>query len=130
MKEKPPAPAKPKWGMLLLLFAAATGVSYGLVFLLRGPAESEPANRPPAMRGIAGGQSHTGTTELEAWNDGTPAHGVRIDGFWIDETEVTNASFRKFVEATKYVTTAEKPPDVEELMKQLKPGTPPPAKED
>lgn len=38
-----------------------------------------------------------------------PAHNVRVDGFWIDPTTVTNADFRAFVEATGYVTFAERP---------------------
>ncbi|MGZ4972706.1 MAG: formylglycine-generating enzyme family protein, partial [Limisphaerales bacterium] len=29
-----------------------------------------------------------------------PAHSVKLDGFWIDVNEVTNAQFRKFVQAT------------------------------
>lgn len=36
------------------------------------------------------------------------AHSVRVDGFWIDRHEVTNAQFRKFVEATGYETLAER----------------------
>jgi formylglycine-generating enzyme required for sulfatase activity len=40
-----------------------------------------------------------------------PAHTVRVDGFWIDATLVTNAQFHAFVEATGYVTFAELPPD-------------------
>jgi formylglycine-generating enzyme required for sulfatase activity len=47
----------------------------------------------------------------------------------MDKTEVTNAQFRKFVEATGYITTAEKAPDWEEMKKQLPPGTPKPADE-
>ncbi len=38
-------------------------------------------------------------------------HFVRVDGFWIDRHEVTNAQFKKFVEATNYVTLAERPVD-------------------
>jgi formylglycine-generating enzyme required for sulfatase activity len=41
--------------------------------------------------------------------DEAPAHRVQVDGFWIDSTTVTNALFRKFVEATGYVTIAERP---------------------
>jgi formylglycine-generating enzyme len=35
-------------------------------------------------------------------------HIVRVDGFWIDRTEVTNAQFAKFISATGYVTLAER----------------------
>ena len=42
---------------------------------------------------------------------------------------VTNAQFRRFVEATGYVTVAERKPDWEELKKQLPPGTPKPSEE-
>jgi formylglycine-generating enzyme required for sulfatase activity len=40
-----------------------------------------------------------------------PAHLVDVDGFWIDAAPVTNAQFEAFVEATGYVTTAERPAD-------------------
>ncbi len=35
-------------------------------------------------------------------------HVVRADGFWIDRHEVTNAQFRQFVDATGYITLAER----------------------
>lgn len=56
-----------------------------------------------------------------------PEHEVAVDGFFIDITEVTNAQFRKFVEATGYITTAEKAVDWEEMKKSLPAGTPKPA---
>jgi formylglycine-generating enzyme len=37
-----------------------------------------------------------------------PAHRVTVDGFWMDRHSVTNADFRRFVEATGYVTLAER----------------------
>ena len=40
-----------------------------------------------------------------------PVHRATVDGFWIDRTPVTNREFRKFVNATGYVTFAEIPPD-------------------
>jgi sulfatase modifying factor 1 len=40
-----------------------------------------------------------------------PVHRVTVDGFLLDRTPVTNRAFRKFVEATGYVTVAEIKPD-------------------
>jgi len=40
-----------------------------------------------------------------------PAHRVSVDAFCIDRTPVTNRQFEAFVQATSYVTFAEKPPD-------------------
>jgi formylglycine-generating enzyme required for sulfatase activity len=40
-----------------------------------------------------------------------PARRVESDGFWMDETPVTNRKFARFVEETGYVTVAERPPD-------------------
>jgi len=44
----------------------------------------------------------------------------------MDETEVTNAQFKKFVDETGYVTTAEKGIDWQEMKRQLPPATPKP----
>ncbi|MEZ5708112.1 MAG: SUMF1/EgtB/PvdO family nonheme iron enzyme [Blastomonas sp.] len=44
-----------------------------------------------------------------------PVHQVRVDGFWIDPHEVTNRQFAAFVDATGYVTIAEKPVDPREF---------------
>lgn len=55
-----------------------------------------------------------------------PARPVRVAGFWMDEHHVTNSEFRAFVDATGYVTTAERKPDWDELRKQLPPDTPKP----
>ncbi|MEM1296643.1 MAG: formylglycine-generating enzyme family protein [Verrucomicrobiota bacterium] len=57
------------------------------------------------MGGDAGemdGSSHSHQTAY-------PIHEVHVDTFWIDETEVTNQQFAAFVEATGFVTFAEKP---------------------
>ena len=40
--------------------------------------------------------------------DESPAHMETVQPIWVDKTEVTNAQFREFVEATGYVTTAER----------------------
>jgi formylglycine-generating enzyme len=40
-----------------------------------------------------------------------PAHLASVEGFWIDKYAVTNEQFAKFVEATGYLTSAERAPD-------------------
>lgn len=75
---------------------------------------------------IKGGEYLMGSSNEGGRTDEYPRHKVKVSGFWMDATEVTNAQFKKFVEATGYVTIAEKAPDWEELKKQLPPGTPQP----
>jgi sulfatase modifying factor 1 len=43
-----------------------------------------------------------------------PAHEVEVNGFWIDAYQVTNAQFRRFVNATGYITVAERVPTIDE----------------
>jgi len=43
-----------------------------------------------------------------------PVHRVTVGGFWIDRTPVTNREFRKFVNATGYVTFAEIKPNAKD----------------
>lgn len=74
---------------------------------------------------VPGGEFTMGTDDADAWLTERPAHRVRVEAFWIDRHEVTNAQFREFVEATGYVTTAERVPDAAELRRQLGPGAPP-----
>jgi formylglycine-generating enzyme len=40
-----------------------------------------------------------------------PSHNVRVGGFWMDRTPVTNRQFKEFVAATGHLTIAEIPPD-------------------
>ena len=75
---------------------------------------------------VEGGTFAMGAADAEGRPDESPQHQVTVSGFWIDATEVTNAQFAEFVEATGYITTAERAPDWEELKKQLPPGTPKP----
>ncbi|OKH64862.1 sulfatase-modifying factor 1 [Mycobacterium sp. SWH-M3] len=49
-----------------------------------------------------------------------PAREVTVDGFWIQPYQVTNAQFTEFVDATGYVTVAERPVDPDDF-----PGAPP-----
>ena len=81
------------------------------------------------MKWVPGGEFTQGTDDARSMPNERPARRVRVEGFWMDETPVTNAQFRAFVEATGYLTTAEKPVDWEELKKQLPPGTAKPPEE-
>jgi sulfatase modifying factor 1 len=64
-----------------------------------------------------GGVNPVGMSEggHEQMDDARPVHRVYVDGFYMDATEVTNAQFAKFVEATGYITVAEKKPTHEEF---------------
>jgi formylglycine-generating enzyme required for sulfatase activity len=64
---------------------------------------------PPArdMAWIPGGTFRMGSNDF--YPEERPAHQVTVDSFWMDEHAVTVAEFRTFVEATGYVTVAERP---------------------
>ena len=85
-----------------------------------------PVKNLDGMVWIPGGTFQMGSEDSQARPDEGPVHSVTVDGFWIDQTEVTNEQFAKFIEATGYITTAEKPVDWEEMKKQLPPDTPKP----
>ncbi len=76
---------------------------------------------------IPGGTFDMGGDNKQASPDEYPKHKVTLDAFYMDVTEVTNAQFQQFVDATAYVTTAEQKPDWEELKKTVPPGTQKPA---
>ncbi len=84
------------------------------------------AASPPGMVWIPSGQFTMGTDDARSMPNERPSHLVKLDGFWIDEHDVTNSEFEKFVEATGYLTTAEKPINWEEMKKEVPPGTPKP----
>lgn len=76
---------------------------------------------------LSGGEFMMGTNSQESYQHERPAHPVKVNAFWMDTTEVTNAEFKKFTEATGYITIAERKPEWEELKKQLPEDTPKPA---
>jgi formylglycine-generating enzyme required for sulfatase activity len=93
----------------------------------KAAADSGKSASHDGMMWIKGGTFSMGAADSEGRSDEYPLHTVTVDGFWMDATEVTNAAFATFVEATSYVTTAERAPDWEEIKKQLPAGTPKPA---
>jgi len=119
------------WAILLLVFPALIGFAVNWAI----SAQSTPAlqvihgdgtSGPRGMAWVPGGEFLMGSVSKMAQPNERPAHKARVHGFWMDEHHVTNAEFRKFVEATGYVTTAEKKPDWETLKVQAPPGTPRP----
>ena len=73
-----------------------------------GPSRGQSLKKaPPGMLWIPGGTFLMGTNDKESFPNERPAHFVQVQGFWMDEHDVTNAEFSKFVEAAGYVTTAE-----------------------
>jgi sulfatase modifying factor 1 len=83
---------------------------------------------PPTagMVWIPAGEFTMGTDDPRSFPNERPVHRVKLGGFWMDQHDVTNDEFKKFVDATGYITTAEQKPDWNELKKQLPPGTPKP----
>ena len=66
---------------------------------------------------VDGGQFRMGSATH--YPEEAPVHRVSVDGFWIRPTAITNAEFRDFIDATGYVTIAERPLDP-----KLYPGAP------
>jgi formylglycine-generating enzyme required for sulfatase activity len=86
-------------------------------------------NSTENMVWIEGGSFEMGGDNDQARPDEWPKHATSVDGFWMDETEVTNAQFQAFVDATGYITIAEQEIKLEDIMSQLPEGTPPPPPE-
>ena len=126
-------PSGPGLGAVLVaLVALACGTALGVAF--RGKHEDakpefivgDGVAGPAGMVLVPGGEFLMGSDHKLAQQNERPAHRVRVAAFWMDRHHVTNAEFRRFVEATGYVTTAEKKPDWETIKVQVMPGTPQP----
>ncbi|CAG9171188.1 Hercynine oxygenase [Cupriavidus laharis] len=110
---------------------AAIGGGVSLILASRSPGhpravEGDGVDGPEGMVWIPGGVFLMGSNHKLAQRNERPVHKVRVHGLWMDSTHVTNVQFAKFIQATGYVTTAERKPDWETLRVQLPPGTPMP----
>lgn len=61
------------------------------------------------MTWIPGGTFQMGSNDF--YPEERPVHRVTVDGFWMDENPVTNAEYHDFVQATSYITVAERRPE-------------------
>ena len=66
-----------------------------------GPVASATVVRLPGATFLMGSDAH--------YPEEAPTHRVRVDGFGIDRFAVTNADYGAFIDATGYVTVAERP---------------------
>ena len=108
----------------IIAVVAALGIGLGMLLIMPHYGPREPRRRsalshPPSqlrvgaerdgMMWIPSGSFMMGSKDGQP--DEQPVHSVTLDGFWMDKTEVTNEQFKKFVEATGYITIAERKPD-------------------
>ena len=118
-------------GMTLVALIAIVGVVTAFYIYPRHSVQriilGDGIHGPKGMVWIPGGEFLMGSDSKLAKSNEKPAHKVRVDGFWMDQTDVTNAQFAEFVKATGYITTAERKPDWETLRVQLPAGVPKPA---
>src|SRR4026208_439171 len=87
---------------------------------------SQPNAEAPAkdMTWIPGGAFLMGSEDF--YPEERPVHEVTVDGFWMDEHQVTVADFRRFVKATGDVTRADRPLDPADRPRaRPRPGAPP-----
>jgi sulfatase modifying factor 1 len=115
-----PAGQRPwlRWAFLGALAVIGFLAAYGLATLLRQP-PGAPGPAPDGMVWVPGGVSWRGS-DTAGHRDALPWHQVVVDGFWMDVDAVTNEQYEKFVQATGYVTVAERTPKAEDF-----PGAPP-----
>ena len=95
-----------------------------IIFLSFSCSEKKTDNNYSGMVLIEGSTFLMGSNDSEGHPDESPVHEVKVNSFWMDETEVTNSQFKEFIDATGYITTAEIKPDWNELKKDLPPNTP------
>jgi sulfatase modifying factor 1 len=82
--------------------------------------EEPDLDRPTGMVWVPGGKFRMGGTD--GFPDEQPIHEIELDGFWMDSMEVTVAEFKRFADATGYVTVAEQKPNREDFADQLTPA--------
>jgi formylglycine-generating enzyme required for sulfatase activity len=89
-----------------------------LSFTLANVGTASPfASKSSEMILIKGGEFMMGDVFGEGRENEKPVHRVTVSDFYLSSHEVTVAQFREFVEATGYVTSAEGPENLAEMMR-------------
>lgn len=84
-----------------LLGAAALIAAVAVWIVAIPPQPTNPIDSAPVgMIRIPGGEFMMGRDDGEAYE--APAHPVKVEAFYIDETEVTNDQYQRFIEATRH----------------------------
>lgn len=109
-----------------MLLVGAGACAALLAACTRAPPPDPARDAPPGMVWIPGGRFLMGGDDEFAAGAERPVHPVSVDGFYMDVHTVTNAEFREFVAATRYVTIAERAPDAAEIRRQMPPDAPEP----
>jgi sulfatase modifying factor 1 len=93
--------------------------------LVIAPIARRPGPPPhPGMEWVPGGTFRMGAEGF--YPEESPVHAATVGSFWMDRYPVTNAEFARFVEATGYVTVAERaldPADCPCIVELLGPGS-------
>lgn len=123
MKKHHRAPTR-HWPGILAAFLGAVGVFAAFNYLTAPPdPNAAPGRAPEGMVWVPPGLFTMGSEHamgIDRQPNSLPVHQVWVDGFWMDQYEVTNDQFAAFVQATGYKTLAERPPD-EEMRKNALP---------
>ena len=84
-----------------------------------GRAFSEPT--PYGMTLISRGHLKMGIEKQDSlWGKETPIRDISVDGFWMDETEVTNSKYRQFVNYVRDSILRERLAEIDETYRTVK----------
>ena len=108
-----------------LITAFCLGIAAVLGYLIAMNGEPGVVDAPRSQAGCSNAGEHAGMVWIEGGSftrgsadfypeEGPPGE-IEVDGFWMDRFEVTNARFSEFIDATGYVTSAERRPDPEDF---------------
>lgn len=114
-KTTPQNPSQSIWKVVVRVLLGIGVIALGIyLYSALGFDSDRPRGEAPVgMVWVPGGEFEMGNNDPRS--DEYPRHLVKLTGFWMDETEVTNDQFAEFVRAKGYVTIAERKPTKEDF---------------